>query len=251
MAHIELAQEQGADFGIMYHFGDYPPERRNLVAGMMPYDNANDLILQKGGEILPHCREFPVLASVCATDPFRLIDRHLNLLKQYGYAGVHNYPSVCFVDGDMRASLESNDSGFKREIDMIHASVGVLDIRCAFAFSEREAWKMAEAGSELIVLHFGIVTKRQLREGSAPDLESCVALARRVGLACHRVNPEVMILCCGQQLENAENVEAMFAWAPEIDGCLDLSCLSDRSVEEKAQRIHRLSGWRQQKNTME
>ena len=191
-----------------------------------------------------------MLASVCATDPFRLMDRHLRLLKQCGYSGVHNYPSVSFVDGDMRASLEDNESGYTREIDMIHSSAGLLGIRCAFAFSEREARRMTEAGAEIIVLHFGIVTKRQLREGTAPDLEACAALARRVSSACRRIDGEVMLLCCGQQMSDVEWTEALLARAPEVDGCLDLSCLSEQSREETSERIRRLSGWRRPQEDM-
>ena len=107
-----------------------------------------------------------------------------------------------------------------------------------------------EAGAEIIVLHFGIVTKRQLREGTAPDLEACAALARRVSSACRRIDGEVMLLCCGQQMSDVEWTEALLARAPEVDGCLDLSCLSEQSREETSERIRRLSGWRRPQEDM-
>src|SRR5688572_20060858 len=109
----------GIDLIVIYNSGRYRMAGRGSLAGLMPYGDANAIVMEMAGEVLPVVTDTPVLAGVCASDPFRLMDRFLADIKRTGFSGVQNFPTVGLIDGQFRANLEETGMGFDKEVELI------------------------------------------------------------------------------------------------------------------------------------
>src|SRR6201987_5905568 len=154
----KCAEAAGADLIIIYNSGRYRMAGRGSLAGLMPYGDANAIVMEMAGEVLPIARRTPVLAGVCGTDPFRLMDRFLRQVREAGFAGVQNFPTVGLIDGTFRANLEETGMGYALEIEMISQAHDKDMLTTPYVFSEAEAAAMAIAGADIIVCHLGLTT---------------------------------------------------------------------------------------------
>ena len=193
----KCAEAGGADLIIIYNSGRYRMAGRGSLAGMMPYGDANAIVLEMAGEVLPVVQRTPVLAGVCGTDPFRLMDRFLAQIEQAGFAGVQNFPTVGLIDGTFRANLEETGMGYGLEVEMIRlaAERGLLTAPYVFDVSEAEA--MTRAGADVLVPHMGLTTKGTIGAHTARTLDECVALIQAMRDAAAAINPDVIVLCHG------------------------------------------------------
>src|SRR4030081_2683462 len=107
------------DMIVIYNSGRYRMAGRGSLAGLMPYGDANAIVVEMAGEVLPVVRHTPVLAGVCGTDPFRLMPGFLRQIKEMGFSGVQNFPTVGLIDGVFRQNLEETGMGFGLEVDLI------------------------------------------------------------------------------------------------------------------------------------
>src|ERR1700749_4800292 len=124
----------GIDLIIIYNSGRYRMAGRGSLAGLMPYGDANAIVMEMAGEVLPVVRETPVLAGVCGTDPFRLMPRFLDQLAETGFAGVQNFPTVGLIDGVFRQNLEETGMSFDAEVEMIRLAAERGLITCPYVF---------------------------------------------------------------------------------------------------------------------
>ena len=123
------------------------------LAGLMPYSNANDVVVERASDVLPVVKHTPVIAGVCASDPGRDMSRFLRQLKDLGFAGVQNFPTVGLIDGTFRQNLEETGMGYETEVEMVKIAHEMDLVTTPYVFNPEEAKLMAEAGADVIVAH--------------------------------------------------------------------------------------------------
>lgn len=197
----------GIDLIVIYNSGRYRMAGRGSLAGLMPYGDANAIVVEMASEVLPVARKTPVLAGVCATDPFRLMDRFLDELKRIGFAGVQNFPTVGLIDGTFRANLEETGMGFGLEVDMIRMAHEKDMLTTPYVFDEDSAAAMAEAGADIIVCHLGLTTGGAIGAETALTLADCPAMVDAWSEAALKVNPNAIILVHGGPVAMPEDAE--------------------------------------------
>ena len=155
----KCAQAGGADLIVIYNSGHFRMAGRGSLSGLMPYGDANAIVCEMAAEVLPVATRTPVLAGVCGTDPFRLMDLFLSELKAMGFAGVQNFPTVGLIDGVFRQNLEETGMGYKKEVDMVGMAREMDLLTTPYVFTPEEAVAMTEAGADVLVAHLGLTTK--------------------------------------------------------------------------------------------
>ena len=193
----KCAEAGGGDLIIIYNSGRYRMAGRGSLAGLLPYGDANAIVVDMAREVLPVVRETPVLAGVCGTDPFRLMPVFLEELKRLGFAGVQNFPTVGLFDGEFRQNLEETGMGYELEVEMIRTARGLDLLTCPYVFTPDEARAMAEAGADVLVPHMGLTTKGTIGAHTAKTLDQSVQLVQAMHDAATQVNPEILVLCHG------------------------------------------------------
>ena len=197
----------GIDLIVIYNSGRYRMAGRGSLAGLMPYGDANGVVMEMAGEVLPVVRNTPVLAGVCATDPFRLMDQFLDSVKAAGFSGVQNFPTVGLIDGTFRANLEETGMGYDHEIDMIAMAAEKDMLTTPYVFSEDNAAAMAKAGADIIVVHLGLTTGGSIGAETGVTLEQAPALTDAWAAAALEVNPDAIILVHGGPVAMPEDAE--------------------------------------------
>lgn len=187
----------GIDLIVIYNSGRYRMAGRGSLAGLLAYGNANEIVVDMAKEVLPVVKKTPVLAGVNGTDPFMIQDVFLQQLKDIGFAGVQNFPTVGLIDGTFRANLEETGMGFGLEVDMIRAAHELDMLTTPYVFSEDDARAMAAAGADIIVPHMGLTTGGAIGADTALKLEDCPALIDGWAAAAKSVHPDIIVLCHG------------------------------------------------------
>jgi len=201
----KLAEAGGADLIIIYNSGRYRMAGRGSLAGMMPYGDANAIVMDMAHEVLPVVRDTPVLAGVCGTDPFRLMPNFLEDVVRAGFSGVQNFPTVGLVDGTMRAGLEETGMGYALEVEMIRRA-GEIDLLTApYVFTVAEARAMAEAGADVLVPHMGLTTGGAIGARTGLSLDEAVERVQVLRDAAAEIKPDILCLCHGGPIAEAED----------------------------------------------
>jgi predicted TIM-barrel enzyme len=201
----KCAEAGGADLIIVYNSGRYRMAGRGSLAGLLPYGDANAIVVEMAGEVLPVVKETPVLAGVCGTDPFRLMPVFLRELRELGFAGVQNFPTVGLFDGTFRVNLEETGMGYDLEIEMIRAAAELQLLTAPYVFDEESARAMAEAGADVLVPHMGLTTSGAIGAQTAITLDEAVERVQAMRDAAVQVNPDVLVLCHGGPIAEPED----------------------------------------------
>jgi predicted TIM-barrel enzyme len=196
----------GLDLIIIYNSGRFRMAGRGSLSGMMPYGDANQIVMDMAREVLPVVENTPVLAGVCGTDPFRIMKRFLLDVRDAGFSGVQNFPTVGLIDGTFRVNLEETGMGFDKEVEMIAAAHDLGLLTCPYVFTEREAEQMAAAGADVLIPHMGLTTKGTIGAKTALTLEESAKRVQAICDAAKRVNPEVFVLCHGGPISEPADV---------------------------------------------
>ena len=202
------AEAGGVDLLIIYNSGRYRMAGRGSLAGLLPYGDANAIVVEMAGEVLPVVRHTPVLAGVCGTDPFRVMGPFLDELARLGFAGVQNFPTVGLYDGTFREHLEETGMGFGLEVDMIRLAAAKGLFTAPYAFDPDQAAAMAEAGADVLVPHVGLTSKGAIGAKTALSLDEAAAAVQRMRDAAVAVNPDILVLCHGGPI--AEPADAQY-----------------------------------------
>jgi predicted TIM-barrel enzyme len=203
----KCAEGGGADLIIIYNSGRYRMAGRGSLAGLMPYGDANAIVLEMAAEVLPVVRETPVLAGVCGTDPFRLMDRFLRQIEETGFAGVQNFPTVGLIDGVFRANLEETGMSYAQEVEMIGLAAERGLLTAPYVFDVPSAEAMARAGADVLVPHMGLTTKGSIGAHTARSLDDCVRLIQEMRDAAVAINPDVIVLCHGGPIAEPDDAQ--------------------------------------------
>lgn len=187
----------GIDLIVIYNSGRYRMAGRGSLAGLMAYGNANDIVVEMAHEVLPVVRHTPVLAGVNGTDPFLIPDKFLNELKELGFAGIQNFPTVGLIDGTFRANLEETGMSYALEVEIIERAAKKQMLTTPYVFSSDDATAMAKAGADIIVCHLGLTTGGSIGAETALTLDNCIEKIDEWSAAARAVRDDIIILCHG------------------------------------------------------
>ncbi len=227
----KCAEVGGTDLIIIYNSGRYRMGGRGSLSGLMPYGDANAIVVDMAREVLPVVRETPVLAGVCGTDPFRLMPVFLEELRRIGFSGVQNFPTVGLVDGTLRAGLEETGMGYGLEVDMIRMAHELDMLTAPYVFEAEQATAMAEAGADVLVPHMGLTTGGTIGAETARSLDDCVPLIQAMHDAAKRVNPEILVLCHGGPIAEPDDAAYILEHTEGIVGFFGASSMERLPVE--------------------
>ncbi len=222
----------GIDLIVIYNSGRYRMAGRGSLAGMMAYSNANDIVVDMAREVLPVVKNTPVLAGVNGTDPFMITDHLLRQLRDLGFSGVQNFPTVGLIDGVFRKNLEETGMGYALEVDMIRAAAKHALLTTPYVFSEADARAMAGAGADIVVCHMGLTTGGAIGAGTALTLEDCVPRINAWANAAKAVKPDVIILCHGGPIAMPEDATYILKHCPGCHGFYGASSMERLPTEE-------------------
>ncbi len=240
----KCAEAGGADLIVIYNSGRYRMAGLGSLAGMLPYGDANAIVLDMAREVLPIVRDTPVLAGVCGTDPFRTMPVFLAEIVRLGFAGVQNFPTVGLIDGMFRQGLEETGMGFDREVAMIAVAHRLDLLTAAYCFTPDEARAMAEAGADVIVAHMGLTTKGSIGARTALTLDQCVERVQAIREASIAARPEVLVFCHGGPIAEPEDVRHVLDRTVGIAGFFGASSIerlpTETAITEAVRRFKAL-----------
>jgi len=230
---------------IIYNSGRFRMAGRGSLSGLLSYGDANAIVTEMGQEVLPIVKKTPVLAGVCGTDPFRVMEIFLKQLKEQGFNGVQNFPTVGLIDGKFRANLEETGMGYCLEVDMIREAHKLDMLTCPYVFDPEQAKAMAEAGADILVAHMGLTTKGSIGAETAVTLDDCCEKIRAIIKAGREVRPDIMVICHGGPIADPEDAAYVIQHVPEIDGFFGASSIerlaSERGMTAQAAAFKAIS----------
>lgn len=229
----KCAEAGGIDLIIIYNSGRYRMAGRGSLAGVMPYGDANQIVVDMAREVLPIVRNTPVLAGICGTDPFRVMKLFLKEIQALGFSGVQNFPTVGLVDKDslFRQNLEETGMGFGLEVDMIRTAHELGLLTCPYVFDEEEAAAMAAAGADVLIPHMGLTTKGSIGAKSALTLEESVGRVQALADAAKKMRKDVLVLCHGGPISEPEDAQFILERTTGIVGFFGASSIERLPTE--------------------
>jgi len=231
----KFAEAGGADMIIIYNSGRYRMAGRGSLAGLMPYGDANGIVVEMASEVLPVVKDTPVLAGVCGTDPFRLMPVFIKQLKEMGFSGVQNFPTVGLIDGNLRDNLEATGMGYEKEVEVVRIAHELDMFTSPYVFTPQEAIAMAEAGADQLVAHVGLTTAGSIGASVAFTLDEAIDKTMAIAAAGRDVRPDIIVICHGGPFDEPENVGKALAKMPGIAGFFGASSI-ERLPTERAIR---------------
>lgn len=237
----KCVEQGGADLIVIYNSGRFRMAGRGSLAGLMPYGDANGIVVEMASEVLPVVQRTPVLAGVCGTDPFRLMPVFLDQLKAMGFAGVQNFPTVGLIDGTFRQNLEETGMGFDLEVEMIRLARERDLLTSPYCFDPDSARAMAEAGADILVPHLGLTTKGSIGATTAASLEDAPGLVQAMHDAAKDVNPDIIVLCHGGPIAEPEDARYVLERTNGVVGFYGASSMerlpTEIAITENMQRF--------------
>ncbi len=231
----KMAEAGGADMIIIYNSGRYRMAGRGSLAGLLAYGDANGIVVEMAAEVLPVVKNTPVLAGVNGTDPFRLFPVFLKQLKDIGFSGVQNFPTVGLIDGDFRANLEATGMGYDKEIEVIALAHEMDLFTSPYVFDTNQAKAMAKAGADQLVAHMGLTTAGSIGAAVALTLDEAVARAMEIAEAGRSVRKDILVIAHGGPFDEPENVGKALLRMPGVQGFFGASSI-ERLPTERAIR---------------
>ncbi|HEY7044370.1 MAG TPA: phosphoenolpyruvate hydrolase family protein [Nocardioidaceae bacterium] len=227
----KCAEAGGADLIIIYNSGRYRMAGRGSLAGLMPYGDANAIVVEMAAEVLPVVRQTPVLAGVCGTDPFRVMSVFLQQLKDIGFAGVQNFPTVGLVDGTFRQNLEETGMGYALEVEMIRQAHALDLLTTPYVFDADDARAMTGAGADVLVAHMGLTTGGSIGAETGKTLDHCVGLIQEIRDSAVDVSPDVIVLCHGGPISEPDDAAYVLARTSGVAGFFGASSMERLPTE--------------------
>jgi predicted TIM-barrel enzyme len=241
----KAAEAGGVDLIIIYNSGRYRMAGRGSLAGLLPYGDANAIVVEMAAEVLPVVRNTPVLAGVCGTDPFRLMKPFLRQLLDMGFAGVQNFPTVGLYDGTFRQNLEETGMGFRLEVDMIGQAHELGLVTAPYVFDPDQAVAMTRAGADILVPHVGLTTSGSIGAGTAMTLDDAVTAVQAMHDAAIEVNPDVIVLCHGGPIAEPADAQYVLDRTTGIAGFFGASSMerlpTEIAIRQQAEKFKSLT----------
>ncbi|MDP6544031.1 MAG: phosphoenolpyruvate hydrolase family protein [Phycisphaerae bacterium] len=221
----------GVDLIVIYNSGRFRMAGRGSLAGCMPYGDANGIVMEMASEVLTIVKDTPVLAGVCGTDPFRQMDVFLGQIRDIGFSGVQNFPTVGLYDGMFRRNLEETGMGYDLEVEMVRMAREMDMLTTPYAFTAAEGEAMAAAGADIVVAHMGLTTKGAIGATSALSLEQAPAKVQEIADAAKSANPDVIVLCHGGPISMPDDAEYVLNHTRGVHGFYGASSMERLPTE--------------------
>ncbi|KAL4802534.1 TIM-barrel-protein domain-containing protein [Aspergillus unguis] len=221
----------GGDLIIIYNSGRFRMAGHGSLAGLMPFSNANDVVVEMASEVLPVVKDTPVIAGVCGTDPMRDMPRFLKQLKELGFAGVQNFPTVGLIDGQFRANLEETAMGYDKEVEMVRTAHELGMLTTPYVFNVDEAERMVKAGADVLVAHMGLTTSGTIGAKTGKDLEQCVKEIQDIRDAAVKIKEDVIVLCHGGPIAKPDDARSVLERVKGLHGFFGASSMERLPVE--------------------
>ena len=230
----KFAERGGVDIIIIYNSGRFRMAGRPSTSGMMPYGDANAIVVDMAREVLPVVKDTPVLAGVCATDPFRMMRAFLPQLKEMGFDGVQNFPTVGLIDGTFRQIIEESGMGIEFEVEMIAKAHQLEMLTCAYVFDEETAVQFTQAGADVIIPHLRTTVGGSipLKRTTVVSLDEAVQRVQAMRDAAAKVNPDVIVLCHGGPIARPEDAQYVLQHTRGVVGFFGASSIERLATEE-------------------
>lgn len=239
----KLEEAGGIDLIVIYNSGRFRMGGRGSLAGMMPYGDANAIVMDMAREVLPVATRTPVLAGVCGTDPFRLMPLFLKEVQAAGFSGVQNFPTVGLFDGNFRVNLEETGMGYGMEVDMIRQAGSIGLLTTPYCFNDDEAAAMAGAGADILIPHMGLTTKGMIGASTAVTLAEAARRCQSMHDAAKRIKPDILVLCHGGPIAEPEDAQYILDHTEGIVGFYGASSMERLPVEPAiTDRIRQFAG---------
>ncbi|HEV3262820.1 MAG TPA: phosphoenolpyruvate hydrolase family protein [Gemmataceae bacterium] len=227
----KCAEAGGIDLIIIYNSGRFRMAGRGSLSGMMPYGDANHIVMDMAREVLPVVQKTPVLAGVCGTDPFRIMKLFLRDVQAAGFSGVQNFPTVGLIDGTFRQGLEETGMGFDLEVEMIREARGIGLLTCPYVFTEDDARAMAQAGADVLIPHMGLTSKGSIGAKTAMTLDEAARRVQALHDAAKAVNPDILVLCHGGPISEPEDARYVLQHTRGVVGFFGASSIERLPTE--------------------
>ncbi|HAA51150.1 MAG TPA: hypothetical protein DCE43_15645 [Planctomycetaceae bacterium] len=227
----KLEEAGGIDLIVIYNSGRFRMAGRGSLAGLMPYGDANAIVMEMAGEVLPAAQNTPVLAGVCGTDPFRLMPVFLQQVRAAGFSGVQNFPTVGLFDGTIRTGLEETGMGYGLEVDMIRLAHDMDLLTTPYCFNPDEATAMAAAGADILIPHMGLTTKGLIGADTAVSLDDAANRVQAMADAARATNPEILVLCHGGPIAEPKDAQYILDHTEGVVGFYGASSMERLPVE--------------------
>jgi predicted TIM-barrel enzyme len=235
----------GVDLIVIYNSGRFRMAGRGSLAGMMPYGNANEIVLDMAKEVLTAVRRTPVLAGVCATDPFLLRDPFLRQLRDLGFSGIQNFPTVGLVDGILRANLEETGMSYRMEVECVAAARDLDLLTTPYVFNPAEGREMTRAGADIVVAHMGLTTSGSIGAVTSKTLEESRDAVQAITNACREERSDVLVLCHGGPIARPEDAAYILEHCQGVDGFYGASSMerlpTETALTEEVRRFCELT----------
>jgi predicted TIM-barrel enzyme len=227
----KMSEAGGIDLLVIYNSGRFRMGGRGSLSGMMPYGDANAIVMEMAREVIPVVERTPVLAGVCGTDPFRVMKLFLREIDAAGFSGVQNFPTVGLIDGVFRRNLEETGMGYGLEVDMIRAAHEMGMLTTPYCFNDDEARAMAEAGADILIPHMGLTTKGSIGAETALTLEESARRVQSMHDAAKRASPRILVLCHGGPIAEPADAQYILDHTEGIVGFYGASSMERLPVE--------------------
>jgi len=227
----KCAEAGGIDLIIIYNSGRFRMAGRGSLSGMMPYGDANAIVMEMAREVIPVVKRTPVLAGVCGTDPFRVMKLFLKQIDEAGFSGVQNFPTVGLIDGTFRQGLEETEMGFGLEVDLIRTAHEMGLLTTPYCFNPDEAAAMAKAGADILIPHMGLTTKGAIGATTAPTLAESARRIQAMHDAARRINNDILVLCHGGPIAEPADAQYILDHTEGIVGFYGASSMERLPVE--------------------
>ncbi|KAL8851415.1 MAG: hypothetical protein Q9221_003686 [Calogaya cf. arnoldii] len=241
----KCVEQGGADLILVYNSGRFRMAGRGSLAGMMPYSDANAVVVDMAKEVLPVVKTAPVLAGVCGTDPFRSMDLFLEELKHVGFCGVQNFPTVGLIDGKFRQNLEDTGMGYEEEVEMIRIAHQLDLLTTPYVFNVDEAERMTHAGADVLVAHMGLTTSGSIGASTSSSLDDCVKAIQDIRDAAYQINKDIIVLCHGGPIAKPEDAQYVLERTKGVQGFFGASSMErlpvEKAIEETTKAFKSLS----------
>lgn len=207
----KYAAKGGADLILALNSGRFRQMGLGSIAGLMPYANCNDMVMEFATrEILSVVRDTPVLFGLCGTDPCLDLPSYLESIRQSGFAGIINYPTLGLIDGQFREALEEEGMSYLQEVEAVRSAHESGMFTMAFVFNAEQAGFMLEAGADVICAHLGVTAGGLMGTKKVFSLEKGADIARQIFAACDKSGREPIKLVYGGPVHTPIDVQYMY-----------------------------------------
>jgi len=240
----KMEEAGGIDLIVIYNSGRFRMSGHGSMAGMMPYGDANAIMMEMAREVLPVVKNVPVLAGVCGTDPMRIMPLFLKKVRDEGFAGIQNFPTVGLIDGMYRENLEETGMGYYKEVELVRHARELDLLTTPYVFTPQDAIQMTNAGADILVAHMGLTTNGSIGAKTAKTLEQSVELIRAIAKAAHGVRSDALVICHGGPIAEPADAQFIMEQLPEIDGFYGASSMerlpTERAITEQTRAFTRI-----------